>query len=933
MPTRLLESAALSVFHATWQAGLLAIVIALVCRIVPRLPAAARSWMWIVVLIRFLIPIAPQSPASMFNLVKPPASRTAAIVGGHEPQPGGTAFARLEHRAGTDDLVPTSGATRTSLASPVSALDLTIGAESSAIQGARTSAGRWWLLAAVIWAAGVVILSGRALVSWIRLQRFLRTCRVVEEQWPIAVLEECRLESGIRRAIELLVTDSSVAPALAGAVFPRIVLSEGALKAVSPAELAWLFRHELAHVRRWDLAIQRLWSCARALHWFNPLVWWAASRVRIEAELACDESVVKRATGREQLAYGQALLKVAEILTDATALPAAVGLLVREPTLKRRVRAITGYRRRSLGEMFVAAVVLLCLAGAGLTDATEKEATGPETPVDQSSAPAPAQGEGRSTVVEKTGPRALELPAGPDGRPQLAAVLDAWDRGSGRLDSYDLYLTMELQGFLDQGKANWPLLPKPSVTRKLFHDVRAGVKMRIEDGVGEPGQKPTGSTSVWDGELAKIYNPSVKQLLIHDRPSYLPWDYAQLYSNFAASKMTQVLRARPHTVVERMDGAHVVVFTPTAMGHNWSPFGYRIWLDPKRNFLPTKIQRLLDVEGTVINDLEIDNTLEEISPGVWAPVTAVESFYPQTKESGTSARRLATRAVTSVNRKYSRFNVPFDGSVFKLDVPIDTTVYDQIVDANYQFGKAEKPLEQISQWAFEGKLTAKELKEFAKKSGITDRLKKQLHRPGPPAGKVRESVNPSAAKTPQTPPVAATSKPDLKTTIDPKELATTNGKIKIRVLASDGRPVVGAEVFANVVHPLAGRWAITNRTYTTDSAGQTIVELPRMVGITKIWASKPGYPDLFACWYPGHQSDASVIPGEFTFQPPKATLIGGSVNSVDGKPIQGVAGDIMSSNETEIVTIVEHRPYRMISLRRSRGPTSPWWPILRGVEQ
>jgi hypothetical protein len=51
-------------------------------------------------------------------------------------------------------------------------------------------------------------------------------------------------------------------------------------------------RHELAHVRRHDWIIQIGSELVRIANWFNPLVWLAASRLRLESERACDDAVV-----------------------------------------------------------------------------------------------------------------------------------------------------------------------------------------------------------------------------------------------------------------------------------------------------------------------------------------------------------------------------------------------------------------------------------------------------------------------------------------------------------------------------------------------------------------------------------------------------------------------------------------------------------------
>ena len=51
--------------------------------------------------------------------------------------------------------------------------------------------------------------------------------------------------------------------------------------------------HELAHLRRRDPLWQLVAHCGLALHWFNPLAWFAVRRLRIEQERACDDFVLR----------------------------------------------------------------------------------------------------------------------------------------------------------------------------------------------------------------------------------------------------------------------------------------------------------------------------------------------------------------------------------------------------------------------------------------------------------------------------------------------------------------------------------------------------------------------------------------------------------------------------------------------------------------
>lgn len=102
--------------------------------------------------------------------------------------------------------------------------------------------------------------------------------------------------------------------------------------------------HELTHVKRRDCLLQTLAQLACALYWFNPLVWLAAKRLRVERELACDDGVL--ATGTKASDYAGLLVEVARTLDPTRALsPVAVGIACSQ--LESRVRAILSPRRRA----------------------------------------------------------------------------------------------------------------------------------------------------------------------------------------------------------------------------------------------------------------------------------------------------------------------------------------------------------------------------------------------------------------------------------------------------------------------------------------------------------------------------------------------------------------------------------------------------------
>jgi hypothetical protein len=101
--------------------------------------------------------------------------------------------------------------------------------------------------------------------------------------------------------------------------------------------------HELAHICRADWLTQLAAEVLRSVYWFNPLMWVACWRLRLESEQACDDAVL--GLGIEGPAYATHLLDLARAFkrSSMTMLPAPA--MMRASNLERRVRAMLSTRR------------------------------------------------------------------------------------------------------------------------------------------------------------------------------------------------------------------------------------------------------------------------------------------------------------------------------------------------------------------------------------------------------------------------------------------------------------------------------------------------------------------------------------------------------------------------------------------------------------
>ena len=223
----------------------------------------------------------------------------------------------------------------------------------AAVTSARTS-----LPAIVaIWLAGVILLSSRLLVSWLRARKLVRQgARPSTPEWQ-DVASRLSAALGLRRVVTLLESAAVEVPSVIGSLRPVVLLPASALTGLTPEQIEMVLAHELAHIRRHDFLVNLLQAVVETLMFFHPAVWWMSRRVRIERENCCDDLAV--AVCGNPLQYARALTRLEELrAADLPVLVAANG-----GSLLDRIRRIAAGRAEvtTASSRWAAAVAMLAI--------------------------------------------------------------------------------------------------------------------------------------------------------------------------------------------------------------------------------------------------------------------------------------------------------------------------------------------------------------------------------------------------------------------------------------------------------------------------------------------------------------------------------------------------------------------------------------------
>ena len=290
-----------TMFAIVWQSTLLAILAAFVCWLLRRQSPALRYWIWLAVAAKLLIaPLWTAHVTWPASLASAPTTPVVIPPADHPP----TAAADVPQAR-----------TRISRPDAPHAIDPPVTRPALTWQS--------WLL--LLWLAGIGAEIARTAWQFRRLRALLAAAAPLDAQLT-ALVADCSRTIGLRAAPPARRIDADGSPMVCGPIRPTLLLPASISASFDAIALRQIILHELAHIRRRDLATVWIIHAMRTAYWFHPVAHWIAYRAGLERELACDQLALIH-SGATPAGYARTLIGAAGRAAQPIVLSAAAARL------------------------------------------------------------------------------------------------------------------------------------------------------------------------------------------------------------------------------------------------------------------------------------------------------------------------------------------------------------------------------------------------------------------------------------------------------------------------------------------------------------------------------------------------------------------------------------------------------------------------------
>jgi beta-lactamase regulating signal transducer with metallopeptidase domain len=397
-------------WRVCWQTAIVIAIAWVLCTLLSRSSPWLRSWIWRLAYVKILLVLVWTTPVNL-PLLPPSEEPALAATATSHPTPTNASPATQSIDNPNSSSIAASTATTPNnaiaevTAAPPSAYSPALSSTSEIATtpsnsepptlSSDLSAIAWLFLA---WTTGAIAVTTWFAVETLRAFRLKHSARSIHSAELTKLVREVCNQLGLKQSVQLAESPLAGGPMLVKFARPLVVFPSGMLTSsssgapsqtilnpISPStgdgrgegeaqpcggrqtayaptaltsdEIRLVLAHELAHLKRHDLAWNALSALLHTLLYFHPFIWIAHRCARQEQEMACDALVVTRLSV-ERHEYGQLLVKIVRSVGhQMNGAMATVAMSKSYQTLSRRIEAMKHVQKISRGRS-----LLLCSA-------------------------------------------------------------------------------------------------------------------------------------------------------------------------------------------------------------------------------------------------------------------------------------------------------------------------------------------------------------------------------------------------------------------------------------------------------------------------------------------------------------------------------------------------------------------------------------------
>lgn len=203
------------------------------------------------------------------------------------------------------------------------------------------------IITGCIWGAGMIFMLVLAVKAWLEVKKIKKSTYNLKNKDMQLLFEQCKKELNIVGNVVVRESKYVKSPMTFGLINNYVILPANIDEWLSLDEIKYIFLHELHHYKSKDIATNYQIVIFQIIYWFNPFVWIAFRKMRLDREIACDHAVLSSLDEDYHRAYGITIINFVDKISRQKNFILFNQFNGSKNQIKSRIERIASYQKES----------------------------------------------------------------------------------------------------------------------------------------------------------------------------------------------------------------------------------------------------------------------------------------------------------------------------------------------------------------------------------------------------------------------------------------------------------------------------------------------------------------------------------------------------------------------------------------------------------